>query len=163
MDALDGNAIAGLLFLVRLLAEKRRQAKLALTKFSWRAHVPSLVGMALLIALSVGLTRVIPKFQRLYRNSQPTITLGPDDWKNSRRLKRDLVIEPQADAPGCYATVSTLPSSPVNNSSTSSLGCFLAMSALSVSVMACRRFDDSPTLSGGVVTAFWGTKSPTSP
>jgi len=91
-------AIAGLLFLVRLLAEKRRQAKLALTKFSWRAHVPSLVGMALLIALSVGVTRVIPKFQRLYRNSQPTITLGPDDWKNSRRLKRDLVIEPQADA-----------------------------------------------------------------
>jgi len=99
-EVLSGTAaIAGLLFVVRLFVEKRRQAKSAQTKFSWRAHVPSLVGMVLLIALSVGVTRVIPRFQRLSSNSQPTTTLGPDDWENSRRLKRDLVAEPQADAP----------------------------------------------------------------
>ena len=92
-------AIAGLLALVRLLAEKWRQVKSAGTKFSWRGHVPTLVGMVLLLTLSVGVTRVIPKFHRQYKNTPSIDTSQPDDWKNSRRLKRDVRLEPQTEAP----------------------------------------------------------------
>jgi hypothetical protein len=53
--------------------------------------------MALLIALSVEVTRVIPKFERPDNDDAAVAASGPQDvWQNSRRRKRDMLSMPQA-------------------------------------------------------------------
>lgn len=85
--------LAGLLFLLRQLTEKRRRSEQAQP---WRIHLPSFVGMLLLIMLTVGVTSLIPKFRRPYDHARAQLNPKTDnEWQGSRRQKRDSLINSQ--------------------------------------------------------------------
>jgi hypothetical protein len=62
---------------------------------AWRARIPSLAGLLLLIAFTFGVTRFIPTFERLQDNGQPVASSDADSWTNSRRPKKDDLLERQ--------------------------------------------------------------------
>lgn len=63
---------------------------------SWRAALPSLAGIALLIGLTVGVTQLIPKFKRPPGSAIANTTAGTDNvGLDARRQKRDRFFEQQ--------------------------------------------------------------------
>jgi Dolichyl-phosphate-mannose-protein mannosyltransferase len=86
--------LAGALLLIKQFAKKDFHAERGSP--GWRAGAPTLVGMALLIVLSVGVTQILPKFRRTYK-SDPANSKSQDEiWQNSRGKMRDTFIEQQS-------------------------------------------------------------------
>jgi hypothetical protein len=77
-------ALALLLLLIMTIARRSSER---------RARVPSLVGLVLLIALSLGVTRFIPKFERRDSDRQGTASPDADIWTNSRQPARERLID----------------------------------------------------------------------
>jgi hypothetical protein len=85
--------LACALLLIRVVAEYRSTRE---SGSAWRARIPSLAGLVLLIAFTVGLTQFIPPFERLDDKAQPMTSSDADLWINSRRPKKDNLLEQQS-------------------------------------------------------------------
>ncbi len=82
------------LWVVRQLARKWFSVESDLGTRGWRAGVPSLIGIALLIGLTVGVTRIIPKFNRSPGSEFVVAGASQDSvWRNERRKKRDRLLD----------------------------------------------------------------------
>jgi hypothetical protein len=81
--------LAGVLFLIRFLWQKGPSRE---SSTGWRARLPSFVGLILLFGLSVGVTQMIPQFERRVSTDSPTTA---DTWTSSRRPTTDPAFEQQ--------------------------------------------------------------------
>ena len=89
------TGLAGALLLIRQFAKKYFDAESDSSALGWRTRAPTLVGMALLIILSVGAPRILPKFRRPYRTDTANSTSRDEIWQNSRRKMRDTLVQQQ--------------------------------------------------------------------
>jgi hypothetical protein len=85
--------LAVMLMLLRIALERR---SLRTEVSDWRARLPSLVSLMLLVVVSVGVTRLIPKFKRRHANDQPVASSDDESWRESRRPKRDESLNSQS-------------------------------------------------------------------
>lgn len=84
--------IAGGLLLARQFT-KRGTVVEASSGDGRRSRAPTLVGMALLITLTVGVTQIIPKFRRTPGSDPANAAAGQHNiWQNSRRQNRDALV-----------------------------------------------------------------------
>ena len=89
------TVLAGLLLLARQFA--KRSVESDSRARSRRAGLPSLVGIFLLISLTVGVTRLIPKFSRPPGSNLANATAGQGNvWQNARRQRRERLLDQQA-------------------------------------------------------------------
>jgi len=84
--------LAVVLLLIRIALERRA---LGPNASDWRAHLPSLVGLMLLVVLSVGVTRLIPVFERRHNDDQQAASPGNEVWTETRRPKKDESLNSQ--------------------------------------------------------------------
>ena len=86
------TVLAVMLLLIRLALERRSSATSA---SDWRARLPSLVGLILLVVISVGVTRLIPAFERRHDIDQGVASPGAEIWAETRRPQRDASLNSQ--------------------------------------------------------------------